>query len=341
METLASIGEFGLIRRIRHILQTEGVEGHGVIAGPGDDSAVFAPRPGYDLLVTCDAMVEGRHYLAGMMEPIHIGRRAMAMNISDIGAMGGWPRWALVSLGLVHDAPVEDVEAITRGFLKELNPLNAVVAGGNITKAAGGAFIDITLIGDVEAGRKVLRSGAGSGDAVLVTGFPGQAAAGLEILVHGQFRKSPEARPLVAAYRTPGHRAREGQAAAQTGRVHAMLDISDGFLGDLGHICEESRVGAEVMAQSLPVSESLGWVAEKWDRNPRDLVLEASDDYELILTCAPQHVEDLKRTVSRVAGASVTEVGRITPEAGRLEVVHADGSRSDATAKGWDHFARP
>ena len=340
METLASIGEFGLIRRIRRILETEGVEGAGVIAGAGDDTAVFAPRAGYDLLVTCDAMVEGRHYLAGTMEPIDVGRRAMVMNISDIGAMGGWPRWAVVSLGLADDTPVEAVEALTRGFLEELNPLNAVLAGGNITKAAGGAFIDITLIGDVETGRKVLRSGACPGDAVLVTGFPGQAAAGLELLTHGQDPEAPGVRSLIDVYLRPRHRVREGQAAARTGRVHAMIDISDGFLGDLAHICEESRVGAEVVEKALPVNEPLRRMGGQWGRTPGEMVLAASDDYELILTCAPEDVETVKGTVSSVAGAAVTEVGRITPEAGRFEVVHADGSRSDAKAKGWDHFAR-
>ncbi|MGD8388229.1 MAG: thiamine-phosphate kinase [Desulfobacteraceae bacterium] len=340
METLESIGEFGLIRRIRHILETEGVEGSGVIAGAGDDTAVFEPRPGYDLLVTCDAMVEGRHYLAGTMEPIDLGRRAMVMNISDIGAMGGWPRWAVVSLGLADDSPVEGVEALTRGFLEELNPLNAVVAGGNITKAVGGAFIDITLIGDVETGFKVLRSGARPGDAILVTGFPGQAAVGLQCLTEGRDKKSPDAQPLVNAYLRPGHRAREGQAAARTGRVHAMIDISDGFLGDLAHICEESRVGAEVLEKALPVSRPLRRMADQRGRAPGDMVMAASDDYELILTCAPEDVENVKSAVFGVAGAAVTEVGRMTPEAGRFEVVHIDGSRSDATAKGWDHFAR-
>jgi len=340
VETLASIGEFGLIRRIRRILETEGVEGSGVIAGAGDDTAVFAPRPGYDLLVTCDAMVEGRHYLAGAVEPIDLGRRAMVMNISDIGAMGGWPRWAVVSLGLADDSPVKDVEALTRGFLEELNPLNAVVAGGNITKAAGGTFIDITLIGDVETGRKVLRSGAQPGDAILVTGYPGQAAAGLEILLQGKGHEAEDVQALVDAYLRPGQRAREGQAAARTARVHAMIDISDGFLGDLGHICEESRVGAEVVEEALPVSEPLRRMAVKQGRRPADMVLAASDDYELILTCAPEDVECVKGAVSGVAGAAVTEVGRMTPEAGRFEVVHIDGSRSDATAKGWDHFAR-
>lgn len=341
METLASIGEFGLIRRIRHILETEGVEGSGVIAGAGDDTAVFSPRAGYDLLVTCDAMVEGRHYLAGAMEPFGVGRRAMVMNISDIGAMGGWPRWAVVSLGIAGDTPVADVEALTRGFLEELNPLNAVLAGGNITKASGGAFIDITLIGDVETGKKVLRSGACPGDAILVTGFPGQAAAGLELLVQGRDLAAGDAQPLVDAYLKPGHRVREGQAIGLTGKAHALIDTSDGFLGDLGHLCEESRVGAEIVETALPVSEPLQWIAGQWDRNAWDLVMAASDDYELILTCAPEDVESLRAAVSDVAGAAVTEVGRIIPETGRFEVVHADGSRSDATAKGWDHFARP
>ena len=131
--------------------------------GIGDDTASFLPRPGYELLVTCDSLVEGRHYLPGHISPLDLGRRAMTVNISDIGAMGGRPLYALISLGLKADSLIRDVEEIYRGFLLELNPFGASIIGGNLTQSGNGIFIDITLIGEVEQGKGLRRSGARAG----------------------------------------------------------------------------------------------------------------------------------------------------------------------------------
>jgi len=337
-ETLADVGEFGLIHRIRRLLEMRGAVGTGLIFGAGDDTAAMTPRAGHDILVTCDAMVEGRHFLGSLMSAREIGRRAMAVNISDIAAMGGAPRWALVSLGLDRDVPVRRILEHYKGMLDELNPLNAIVAGGNVTRSGNGMFIDITLIGEVERGRMIKRSGADPGDAILVTGWPGQATAGLELFLGDTDANEGMALPLIQAYKTPCHRVREGQALASTGLVNAMIDISDGFLGDLAHICEESRTGAEVMEDALPVSESLAWFAERVGRSPQDLVIRESDDYELMFTCAPMHVETLKSAVARVSEVPVTHVGWITDEPGGFYRIGADGARNELVLKGWDHF---
>jgi thiamine-monophosphate kinase len=342
MDTLASVGEFGMIRRIRMLLEAQGRRDADLIIGAGDDTAAMAPRPGHDLLVTCDVMVEGRHYLREAMHPIQVGRRAMVMNISDIGAMGGTARWALVSLGLEPDAVADEVLDTYRGFLEELNPLGAVIAGGNITRSGNGEFIDITLIGEVERGRMVRRSGARPGDAILVSGWPGQAAAGLELLLNGgDAGESPEALSLIEAYRTPTHRVREGLAIAGTGLANAMIDTSDGLLGDLGHICEESEVGALLYEDALPVSPPLRWAARRREMDPAGLVTRDSDDYELIVTCAPMHADALRAAVARVSSVPVTRIGWVTDAAGRLELVRADGKHEAHELRGWDHFSEP
>ncbi|MFP4037378.1 MAG: thiamine-phosphate kinase, partial [Desulfobacteraceae bacterium] len=206
-DTLADIGEFGLIDRIRRLLREEGAEAEGLAAGPGDDAAVMSIRPGFQLLATCDSMVEGRHFIPGSLNPVELGRRAMVMNISDIAAMGGVPRFALASLGLRPETPLEEIEGLYRGFLDELNPLGAVLAGGNITKSGDGVFFDITVIGEIPFGQAVLRSGARPGDAIMVSGFPGEAAAGLELLLAGERLDGPDIKRLVEAYRSPSHRA--------------------------------------------------------------------------------------------------------------------------------------
>jgi thiamine-monophosphate kinase len=334
---VGDIGEFGLIQRISDLLEAEGIRSEQVSIGIGDDTASFLPRPGYELLVTCDAMVEGRHYLPDHSSPYNVGRRAMAVNISDIGAMGGRPLYALVSLGLKPEMPVRDVEGLYRGFLAELNPFGASIIGGNITKSGNGMFIDVTLIGEVEKGKEVRRSGAGAGDVILVTGYPGQAAAGLQLLLHAPRDPELSGNPLVTIYITPPIRARLGEAIARTGRATAMIDTSDGFLGDLGHICESSAVGAELFQERIPVSRHLRDAALVLNRDPYDFFLGDSDDYELIVTCRPEDAPFLRSTAAACGVSPFTEVGRITPTRG-ISLLLPDGEVRPLRPSGWDHF---
>jgi thiamine-monophosphate kinase len=336
-DTIGDIGEFGLIRRISDLLNRDGIRSERVTLGIGDDTASFLPRPGYEILVTCDALVEGRHFLFLHITPFDLGSRAMTVNISDIGAMGGRPVYALVSLGLKAEMLVYDVEEMYRGFLAELNPFNAAVIGGNLTKSQDGMFIDVTLIGEVEQGKGVRRSGARPGDAILITGYPGQSAAGLQLLL--QRPDSPELldHPLVKVYNRPTHRARLGEAIAETGCATAMIDTSDGFLGDLGHICEESRAGAQLFKARIPVSENLRQAAGALGRDPYDFFLGDSDDYELIITCGPEHVDLLCSVAARCGAVPVAEVGRITDAEG-ITLLLPGGDMRPLKSSSWDHF---
>ena len=338
-QTLGQVGEFGLIDKIDEIIAREGIEPPKNLLGIGDDCAAFQPRPGYDLLITCDAMVENRHYLPSFMSPHDVGRRAMALNISDIGAMGGRPRYALISLGLRADMPLDDVIAVYRGFLMELNPFEALIIGGNVTKSDGANFMDITLIGEVESGRMVRRSTAKPGDVILVTGYPGQAVAGLTLLLQSEHTAGWAENPLVNAYLRPSHRAAEGYAVAQTGLAHAMIDISDGLLGDLGHICDESQVGAIIYEKSLPVAPALLQFSERFGQTPLDYILKESDDYELLLTCAPDDVGRILHIVENISTIPVTEIGIITEDKGKIRIITPAGESRLCTTSGWDHFS--
>lgn len=337
-DRVSDIGEFGLIRRISNLLNKEGVRSERVTLGIGDDTASFLPRSGYEVLVTCDCMVEGRHYLPGKISPYDLGRRAMTLNISDIGAMGGRPLYALVSLGLKPEISVRDVEEMYRGFLVELNPLAASIIGGNLTTSGNGMFIDITLVGEVEQGKKVCRSGAKPGDAILVTGYPGQAAAGLQLLLRAPDDLKILGHPLVKIYNIPSHRARLGEAIGKAGCATAMIDTSDGFLGDLGHICEESGVGAELFREKLPVSEALREAALMLHRDPYDFFLGDSDDYELVITCGPQDVALLHSIADRCCPVPLTEVGKITKGDREITLLLPEGDRRPVKLSGWDHF---
>lgn len=338
-DRIRDIGEFGLIGRIQHLLSREGCVDPAVTLSLGDDSASFQPREGCEILVTCDSMVEGRHYLPGKMNPMEIGRRAMTMNISDIGAMGGVPRYALISLGLNEDTPVLDIEKMYRGFLDVLRDFEASIVGGNLTKVDGAEFIDITLIGEAEKGKVIRRDSAREGDAVVVTGYPGHSAAGLELLLGKEHSdESITDHPLVQAYKRPTHRAREGKAIADSGLASAMIDTSDGFAGDLGHICEGSGLGAILYVDKLPLSDALRKISGKLRKDPYDFVLGSSDDYELIITCAPDHIRKIKNLIESLSNVLVTEVGRLGGDSHRICLCYPDGSEKDASVSGWDHF---
>jgi thiamine-monophosphate kinase len=337
-KTVSDIGEFGLIERIHRLIQEEGIKTPGVTLEIGDDTAAFKSRKGYEVLVTCDCLVEGRHYLPDFIDPVSLGRRAMVANISDIGAMGGLPLYSLVSLGLREDTPIADVESMYRGFLQEFNPFKASIIGGNITKTEGSNFIDIFLVGEVEQGKLMLRSSANVGDAILVTGYPGEAVAGLQLLQRSQSHQDVANHPLVLAYNKPKHRAREGYAIALSGYANAMIDTSDGLLADLGHICEESGVGAEIFQQQLPLGDSLIQEAQKTKKDPYDMILSDSDDYELILTCVADSIPRIRSAIASISDVPVSEIGRITEAKEKIRLILSDGSKKPVTPSGWDHF---
>jgi thiamine-monophosphate kinase len=334
-ETLKGVGEFGLIRRIDGLLKREGVQAPGVTLGIGDDTACFKARPGYEVLITCDCVVEGRHFLSGRIRAFDLGRRSMMLNISDIGAMGGYPLYALISLGLKSETLVRDIEEMYRGFLHELNPFKASIIGGNLTESGDGTFIDITLVGEVEEGGAVRRSGAKPGDVILITGYPGHSAAGLQLLLQSL---ADEDHPLVRAYMNPTHRAREGRAVALTRCATAMIDTSDGFLGDLGHICEESQVGALLVQEKFPVSDELQEAAEILKKKPWEFFLGDSDDYQLIIVCAAKDTDRIRSAIALTYDGPVTEVGQVRAPQEGLRLLLADGSEESLSAKGWDHF---
>ena len=335
---ISDIGEFALIERINKIVD-KAFNPESIVCGIGDDTAVLSlPESGYEMLVTCDSMVEGHHYLRQYISPVEIGRRAMVMNISDIGAMGGIPLYALITLGLNPSESVDDIEEIYKGFIIELEPFGAAIIGGNISKINGSSFIDITLIGKVAKDCKVFRSGAMPGDAVMVTGCPGKSVAGYHIVSKG-IRKLEQHKALLDAYIRPHHRAKEGHALAMSGKITSMIDLSDGLSGDLFHICEKSNVGVEIKEDMLPSCEAFDQVSSFFKKREIDFILGPSDDYELLFTCRPKDIEYIMRLLNKF-DCPVTHIGRIvSPEHG-ISLIGTDGGKRPLLKRGWDHFAK-
>ena len=193
-------------------------------------------------------------------------------------------------------------------------------------------------MGEVEQGKMIRRSSAEVGDAICVTGYPGQAVAGLQLLKAYRSSQDVQHHPLIKVYNTPEHRAREGHAIALSGYAKAMIDTSDGLLADLGHICEESHVGAEIIKENLPLSQALSQAASRMNRDPYDLILGDSDDYELILTCVPDHVENIRSVIKDISDIPVTEIGRITEAEKNIQLLYPDGRTESVAPSGWNHF---
>ncbi len=330
------VGEFGLIERLARIV---GVERPDVVVGIGDDVAVLDVGGPDWLLATVDCQIEDVHFLRHAIPPDQLGRRALAVNLSDIAAVGGRPHFALVSLALPDHIEVEWVEALYGGLRQEGERAGVAVVGGNISRSPDGAFIDITVLGRVCREHLLRRSGARPGDVVLVTGTLGDAAAGLRLLLNPEVEVDPAVRQvLLGRLFTPTPRLREAEAIVHTGGATAMIDISDGLSSDVGHICEASRVGVRLWAERLPLSGEARHAARLLGVPAWELALVGGEDYELCLTARPEAADALIAAVAAATGTPLTPVGEVVPpEAGR-RLVLPDGQEALLEPRGWRHF---
>jgi len=297
MKTIRDLGEFGLIHQLhRHLRPPD----RSVHTGIGDDCAVLRSRdPKKFLLYTCDPVVEGIHFLPGT-PPRQVGWKVMARNLSDIAAMSGIPRWAVVSLGLRPNTPVNYVTALYDGLQVAAAKFGCQIVGGDTTHVRHEQFIVVTLLGEVERHRLTLRSGAKPGDIVFVTGKLGGSRAGKHLTFTPRLR---EARWLTAH-----------------GRIHAMMDLSDGLASDLHRLAESSHVGFDIVSTQIPATNTIR------------AALTDGEDFELLFTVSPQTATKLKAQWK--FKLSLTEIGRVI----RQPVVRLDGQ--PLTATGYDHFAK-
>ena len=335
-QTVADMGEFGLIDVIAEMVPTHDPR---VVVGIGDDAAAVRPTPGTLTLATCDIQVEGRHFLLDRISPRQLGRRSAAINLSDIGAMGGQPRYALISLALPKSTEVEWVRELYVGLREELARFETSVIGGNLSGSADGVVIDITLLGEVEQAHMVLRKGARPGDVVLVTGFLGSSTMGRLAMDAGLDRARPGLTRLVESHLTPTPRVREGQAVGRSRKATAMIDISDGLAGDLGHICEQSKAGARIFADRLPITHEALTVAAELGVDAVQAALHGGEDYELCVTCPPSEAAALMDAVRQSTGTAMTEIGVVTAGTG-MTLLLRDGREEPISPKGWDHFGK-
>jgi thiamine-monophosphate kinase len=331
--TLARLGERGLIARLRSRLPPPGPD---VLVGIGDDTAAVA-WGARTLLLTTDSLLEDVHFRRTTATLREIGAKAIAVNVSDIAAMGGRPRYALVALALPPGYRVDEVDELYAGFADAAGPHGVALIGGDTCAAPGGLVLCATLVGEVD-GAPLRRAGARTGDAILVTGTLGAAAAGLAVL-----ERRPRDLPagvgeaVVRAHRLPSPRVREGEAIRASGWGTAMIDLSDGLATDLGHVAAESGVGAVVYADRLPISDATRAVARALGADPLDWALSGGEDYELLFTATAARAAELARAVTERTGTAVHSIGEVRPPAEGVRVLDAEG-RPRALRPGFDHF---
>jgi thiamine-monophosphate kinase len=329
-DSVGSVGEFALIDRLRRLVPTSGP---GVTVGLGDDAAVLTF--GGPVVATCDIQVEGVHFTWALCAPADVGWRAVAVNLSDIAAMGGTPRFVLISLALPAHTSVDTVEEMYRGIAEISASHGVVVAGGNLSSTPGPLVIDVSALGD--AGRSLTRTGARPGDRVWVTGEVGKAAAGRFLAGHPAIRVAG-GDMLLAAYQRPTPRVEAGKTLGGVREVSAMIDTSDGTASDLLHVVEASRVGVRLDAHRLPVPQGLIDAAHEAGSDPLAWMLAGGEDYELMFTAAREFDAQAPGLAARL-DVPVTCVGEILPEAEGRWIVDGNGHRRALGPQGWDHFS--
>jgi thiamine-monophosphate kinase len=343
---ISEVGERALLRHLRDRIP----RGAGVVTGVGDDAAAIATGP--LTLITTDSMVERVHFRREWSPPALLGRKAMSVNLSDIAAMAGTPRYATVSLCLTPDTTIGFVDALYDGLLGRAAEAGVDIVGGNLAATESALVIDVTLLGTGD--RLLLRSGAQPGDAVVVTGTLGGAAAGLRCLVEGarldadgrlasrgrwSAGLAEEVRHCLRAQLDPEPPLAFARALAEHDLAHAAMDLSDGLSGDLLALCEASGVSAWVDSDRLPVDPHVVALEKAGGPDGFSLALHGGEDYQLLLAVPQGRLEHL-RDLAQVWSLPLTVVGEFTPGPSGLSLKFGERLRR-LKPKAYDHFADP
>jgi thiamine-monophosphate kinase len=325
---LSDLGEFGLIDTIR----ARAGLGAGVLRGIGDDAAELELPVGHRLLTSTDLLLETVHFDFAWITPYDLGRKAVAVNLSDIAAMGGIPRFLYVGLACPGDTMVERLQAFVDGVLAEAAAGDIVLVGGDTCRSPGPWVISVTIEGTAPAATAVGRDGARAGDLVLVSGTLGDSALALALWQRGE----QPAAVLVARHNRPTPRVALGRELAGQGLATAMIDLSDGLAADLGHILDASGVGAIVERADLPLSPAF---RAHLERQPElfDLALAGGEDYELLCTVPPA-LCGAALAAAAGCGVPLTVIGRVTAMPGEMQLRSHD-EVLPLRKRGYDHFS--
>jgi len=326
---VSELGEFGLIDLLAKMVDEQMAHPRPLILGIGDDAAAWHGDTSTQL-ATVDSFIQGIHFSLDITPWKELGWKALAINLSDIAAMGGVPRYALVSLAVPDDTEVDDVTDLYQGMIELGQQFGVAIVGGN-TCSSPIVAINITVFGSARSQDELLtRSGAKVGDKVAVTGYLGAATAGWEMLTKG-LQIDPEATAfLKRAFLHPYPRIAEGQLLVDQG-VKTAIDISDGLISDLNQICKVSQVSARIEVNRVPIQPT---VKANFSDRALELALSGGEDYELLFTASAEVIDKIRTK----APCPITVIGEIVGKAGKITLVDSNGNPFNLSKKGWEHF---
>jgi thiamine-monophosphate kinase len=328
---VSELGERRLLGRIQARLPKPGSN---VVVGVGDDAAVVATDRNVRVVLTTDALVEGVHFERAFSTFGDIGHKALAVNLSDLAAMGAMPRWALLSLALPDSTQVEEVESLIDGLVALAIAQAVAIVGGNLTRSPGPLVVDITAVGTAHPRRVLMRDGGRAGDALYISGTIGGAAAGLEMLRAARDHTVDEG--CLVRYRRPDPRVRLGRAVAQARAARAAMDLSDGLADAVAQVAAASGCGAEIDATALPIDEGARRWWESQGVDPVARAIAGGDDYELLLAVPPRWQGRLRHAMRRAADPPLTRIGVLTGT--RNEYVVVREGRRERLPGGFEHW---
>ncbi len=321
--------EFNLIADLFAPLAAEAPGAYGLT----DDAATFTPRAGFDLVLTVDALVEGVHFLPG--DPADsVAQKLLRVSLSDLAAKGAVPRGYLLTTAWAGTTPYEWMRDFAAGLARDQQSFGIVLWGGDTVSTTGPVSFSLTAIGEVPEGRMIRRGGARPGDALFLTGGLGDAALGLAVAQGRLAAEQGDKAALIARYRLPEPRVNVGPQLM--GIAHAALDVSDGLMADLGHLCAVSGTGARVEMERLPLSAA---AARCLERDPAliETILTGGDDYEILFAAAPEKITEIDSLVMRT-GVPITRIGTVLDAGEGLSAVSASGAPMTFKQGGFRHF---
>jgi thiamine-monophosphate kinase len=337
------MNEFDCIKKIRAEAEQHGPSS-GLLQGIGDDAAVLQSFAGSNVVISTDLLVEGIDFRRDTIRPNQLGHKALAVSLADIAAMGARPRWALLSIGVPNEVWDSGfIDSFYSGFFRLADRFGVKLVGGDFSRTPERIVINSVAIGECLPNREVSRSGAKPGDQIYVTGFLGDAAAGLRLIERGARLHSEDSKQLepnstidhlLLRHLQPEPRVGWGLLIGEQQLASAMIDISDGLSSDLNHLCVESEVGALVDAASIPIDGLVTEICGRRALDPLMLALHGGEDFELLFTVSPESLSTLPK---RVDGISITHIGEIREVAFGVQIAEASKTWK-LEPGGWEHF---
>jgi thiamine-monophosphate kinase len=337
MKKIKDLGEFGLIDRLSKNFKRQFSN---TVLSLGDDCAAYSASPSKNQLVSTDALVENIHFKLSTISAEQLGKKAIAVNISDIAAMGGTPTRILITLGISKKISASFLDQLYKGIHKTCERYDIELFGGDTVSSPNCFFINVTIIGENKKGKLFTRKGAKKGDLIFTTGTLGDSSLGLNIQSGKKWKCSVKSKKyLVEKHLDPIPRLKESQLLARSNcKINSMIDISDGLVQDLHHICKQSGTGALIYEEKLPQSPAFSKVCSDNKLNPAPFIMNGGEDYELLFTLPADGVKNLYRQFEK-AEALVTHIGEITQPSEKVSLLKKNGKREILhQSSGFNHF---